>query len=82
MRSPSSVQEVGIMQVPSSKKPSLVVGIEHRTDLKPLTEEEIRFEIDMCIGCDRCMRACPVPMSSLVSATARISAPSTRQRMT
>src|SRR5204863_7011308 len=55
------------MQIPSSKKSPLVVGIEHRIDLKPLTEEEIRFEIDMCIGCDRCMRACPVPMSSLVN---------------
>ena len=54
------------MQIPA-KKPPLVVGIEHRTNLKPLTEEEIRFEIDMCIGCDRCMRACPVPMSSLVN---------------
>src|SRR5205809_4748586 len=55
------------MQIPSSKKSPLVVGIEHRIDLKPLTEEEIRFEIDMCIGCDRCMRACPVPMSSTVT---------------
>jgi len=52
------------MQMQPSKK---VVGIEHRTGLRPLTEEEIRFEIDMCIGCDRCMRACPVPMSSLVN---------------
>jgi CRP-like cAMP-binding protein/Fe-S-cluster-containing hydrogenase component 2 len=32
-----------------------------------LTEEEIRFEIDMCIGCDRCMRACPVPLSAMVN---------------
>ena len=55
------------MQISSSKKPSLVVGIEHRTDLRPFTEEEVRFEIDMCIGCDRCMRACPVPMSSMVN---------------
>lgn len=52
------------MQIQPSKK---VVGIEHRTDLRPLTEDEIRFEIDMCIGCDRCMRACPIPMSSLVN---------------
>lgn len=52
------------MQIQPSKK---VVGIEHRVDLRPLTEDEIRFEIDMCIGCDRCMRACPVPMSSLVN---------------
>jgi len=55
------------MQTPSSKQAPLVVGIEQRTNLKPLTEEQIRFEIDMCIGCDRCMRACPVPMSSLVN---------------
>src|SRR5947199_1176183 len=65
--SPCSVQEVGTMQIPSSKKSPLVVGIEHRIDLKALTEEEIPFEIDMCIGCDRCMRACPVPMSSMVN---------------
>ena len=52
------------MQTQPSKK---VVGIEHRVDLRPLTEDEIRFEIDMCIGCDRCMRACPIPMSSTVN---------------
>jgi len=52
------------MQIQPSKK---VVGIEHRVDLRPLTEDEIRFEIDMCIGCDRCMRACPIPMSSTVN---------------
>src|SRR5579871_5801477 len=57
----------GIMQISSSKKPSLVVGIEHRTGLVPLTEDEVQFEIDMCIGCDRCMRACPVPLSSMVN---------------
>jgi CRP-like cAMP-binding protein/Fe-S-cluster-containing hydrogenase component 2 len=44
-----------------------VVGIGHRADIRPLTEDEVRFEIDMCIGCDRCMRACPVPLSSMVS---------------
>src|SRR5579863_9386915 len=50
-----------------AKKQPLVVGIEHRTNVRPLTEEEVRFEIDMCIGCDRCMRACPIPMSSTVN---------------
>ncbi len=45
----------------------LVVGVQHRADLVPLTEDEVRFEIDMCIGCDRCMRACPVPLSSMVN---------------
>ncbi|HEY6540109.1 MAG TPA: cyclic nucleotide-binding domain-containing protein [Ktedonobacteraceae bacterium] len=39
----------------------------HRKDARPLTPEQIRFEIDMCIGCDRCMLACPVPISATVS---------------
>ncbi len=55
------------MPIPFSQKSPIVVGIEHRRDLVPYTEEEVRFEIDMCIGCDRCMRACPVPMSSTVN---------------
>lgn len=32
-----------------------------------MAPEQIRFEIDMCIGCDRCMLACPVPNSAAVS---------------
>lgn len=55
------------MQQQSSKKQPFVVGIEHRPGLRPLTEDEVRFEIDMCIGCDRCMRACPVPLSAQVN---------------
>src|ERR1700676_4702680 len=55
------------MQRSSSKKEAPVVGIEHRANLRPLAEDEVRFEIDMCIGCDRCMRACPIPMSSTVN---------------
>ncbi len=43
-----------------------LIGIQHRANIQPLTEDQVRFEIDMCIGCDRCMRACPVPMSSQV----------------
>ncbi|MBE3558634.1 MAG: cyclic nucleotide-binding domain-containing protein [Ktedonobacteraceae bacterium] len=43
------------------------VGLIHRINVRPLTEEEVRFEIDMCIGCDRCMRACPVPLSAMVN---------------
>lgn len=50
----------------TEKKPP-VVGISHRADIRPLTTDEVRFEIDMCIGCDRCMRACPVPLSSMVN---------------
>ncbi|HEX9135276.1 MAG TPA: FAD-dependent oxidoreductase, partial [Ktedonobacteraceae bacterium] len=45
----------------------VVVGMSHRSDVQTLTEERLRFEIDMCIGCDRCMSACPVPMSTLVN---------------
>ena len=55
------------MQRSSSKKEAPLVGIEHRAGLRPFSEDEVRFEIDMCIGCDRCMRACPVPMSSMVN---------------
>lgn len=55
------------MQIDPLNKQPVVVGIEHRAGLQPLTKEEVRFEIDMCIGCDRCMRACPVPMSSMVN---------------
>lgn len=44
-----------------------VVGVRHRSNLTPLTEEQVRFEVDMCIGCDRCMRACPLPLSSLIT---------------
>jgi ferredoxin len=44
-----------------------VMGLLHRQDARTLALEQIRFEIDMCIGCDRCMRACPVPSSALVS---------------
>jgi Fe-S-cluster-containing hydrogenase component 2/CRP-like cAMP-binding protein len=54
------------VQMPAMNVPG-VVGIQHRAELHPYTEDEVRFEIDMCIGCDRCMRACPVPLSSTVN---------------
>jgi CRP-like cAMP-binding protein/Fe-S-cluster-containing hydrogenase component 2 len=44
-----------------------LIGVIHRKDVQPLTTEEVQFEIDMCIGCDRCMRACPVPLSSKIA---------------
>ncbi|MBO0791516.1 MAG: cyclic nucleotide-binding domain-containing protein, partial [Ktedonobacteraceae bacterium] len=44
-----------------------LVGLMHRTDVRPLSAEEVRFEIDMCVGCDRCMLACPVPLSAQVN---------------
>ncbi len=45
----------------------VVVGLEHRRTVQRMGEERVKFEIDMCIGCDRCMDACPVPVSSLVT---------------
>lgn len=54
------------VQQPSSKS-SFLVGVAHRTDIQPLSTDAVRFEIDMCIGCDRCMRACPIPMSATVN---------------
>jgi NADPH-dependent 2,4-dienoyl-CoA reductase/sulfur reductase-like enzyme/CRP-like cAMP-binding protein/Fe-S-cluster-containing hydrogenase component 2 len=47
--------------------PSPIIGVGHREDIQTLTDQRLRFEIDMCIGCDRCMAACPVPMSSLIT---------------
>jgi CRP-like cAMP-binding protein/Fe-S-cluster-containing hydrogenase component 2 len=58
------------MQKQSQPLPSMqpfLIGMTHRADVQPLTEEGVRFEIDMCIGCDRCMRACPVPLSAMVN---------------
>ncbi len=49
------------------KREPLVVGLEHRRTVQRMDEERVKFEIDMCIGCDRCMDACPVPVSSLVT---------------
>ncbi len=54
------------MQIQSLAQP-FVTGMQHRNTITPLKKEEIRFEIDMCIGCDRCMRACPIPISSQVA---------------
>jgi CRP-like cAMP-binding protein/Fe-S-cluster-containing hydrogenase component 2 len=44
-----------------------LIGVMHRKDVQMLSTEEMQFEIDMCVGCDRCMRACPVPLSSKIS---------------
>lgn len=46
---------------------SPLIGVMHRKDVQTLSTDEIRFEIDMCIGCDRCMRACPVPSSNKIT---------------
>jgi CRP-like cAMP-binding protein/Fe-S-cluster-containing hydrogenase component 2 len=58
------------MTTPTTKPAQFpLIGVTHRTDVQPLSTDEVQFEIDMCIGCDRCMRACPVPLSSQVTIT-------------
>jgi len=46
---------------------SPLINMIHRKDVQPLSKDEVQFEIDMCVGCDRCMRACPVPLSSKIT---------------
>jgi Fe-S-cluster-containing hydrogenase component 2/pSer/pThr/pTyr-binding forkhead associated (FHA) protein/CRP-like cAMP-binding protein len=57
----------GSTVAPQREKEPVVVGLEHRRAVQRLGEERINFEIDMCIGCNRCMDAGPVPISSLVT---------------
>src|SRR5215470_9486455 len=51
----------------STGKEPIVVRLEHRREVRGLSETRIKFEIDMCIGCNRCMDAYPVPISSQVT---------------
>ena len=44
-----------------------LVGLQHRRQVLPLNQGHVKFEINMCIGCNRCMDACPLPMSSQVA---------------
>ena len=53
-----------------SAETAIVEGLGHRVDVRPLSEQRIKFEIDMCIGCDRCMNACPVPFSAQINIAA------------
>ncbi|HEX7734649.1 MAG TPA: FAD-dependent oxidoreductase [Ktedonobacteraceae bacterium] len=53
-------------------------GMEHRKQTTALRTEQVHFEIDMCIGCNRCMDACPVPISNQVSIAALNQATVTR----
>jgi Fe-S-cluster-containing hydrogenase component 2/pSer/pThr/pTyr-binding forkhead associated (FHA) protein/CRP-like cAMP-binding protein len=71
---PTSTQKTAMYKLPVLNKmtpppePAVVVpGLSHRPHVQPLDAERIHFEIDMCIGCDRCMVACPLPLSSKVT---------------
>jgi NADPH-dependent 2,4-dienoyl-CoA reductase/sulfur reductase-like enzyme/Fe-S-cluster-containing hydrogenase component 2/CRP-like cAMP-binding protein/pSer/pThr/pTyr-binding forkhead associated (FHA) protein len=59
--------EVAKRESDSAKDTHVVAGGGHRSDMRILSEKHVKFEIDMCIGCDRCMAACPIPLSAQVS---------------
>src|SRR5216684_3202780 len=63
---PGSTVGMNANRLSTGKQP-IVVGLEHRREVQGLSETHIKFEIDMCIGCNRCMDACPVPISSQVT---------------
>ncbi|WP_245993976.1 cyclic nucleotide-binding domain-containing protein [Tengunoibacter tsumagoiensis] len=44
-----------------------LISVTHRADIRPLSADEIQFEINMCIGCDRCLRACPLPSADTLT---------------
>lgn len=64
LRPRNTPQPPGVTIQESSAPPP--AGMAHRRTVRQLGADNVRFEIDMCIGCNRCMDACPVPMSSLV----------------
>ena len=63
------IRSVSASRNPAEQKP-IVVGLEHRGGVVPLDGARLAFEIDMCIGCNRCMDACPLPSSSGVTIAA------------
>lgn len=65
-RKVSSSFKIATSPTPEEQK-SPVVGLEHRASVVPLNQTRLAFEIDMCIGCNRCMEACPLPSSSSIS---------------
>lgn len=71
---PEANQKTAIYQLPALNKTAqlaetaaAITGLSHRPTVQPLNAERVHFEVDMCIGCDRCMAACPLPLSSTVT---------------
>jgi Fe-S-cluster-containing hydrogenase component 2/CRP-like cAMP-binding protein len=62
----SRINPESVLRTLAEKEP-VVVGLEHRREVQRLAEDRISFEVDMCIGCNRCMDACPVPVSSQIT---------------
>jgi NADPH-dependent 2,4-dienoyl-CoA reductase/sulfur reductase-like enzyme/pSer/pThr/pTyr-binding forkhead associated (FHA) protein/Fe-S-cluster-containing hydrogenase component 2/CRP-like cAMP-binding protein len=63
----TTYSEINVSDNDTVKSLLPVDGMIHRSNVEKFTEQRIRFEIDMCIGCDRCMSACPIPMSTLIN---------------
>ncbi len=63
-----SQQQLSLTRALTTAAPELtnLVNLTHREKIQPYSQERVRIEIDMCIGCDRCMNACPLPSSSKV----------------
>ncbi len=64
-----SGKATALVTIPAAEQEQkqMTAGMAHRTDVRMLNPKHVNFEIDMCIGCNRCMSACPIPMSSMVS---------------
>ncbi len=56
----------GVSNLPVPSEQPAFVSMGHRTMIEPLSEKRVQFEIDMCVGCNRCMDACPLPSSTRV----------------
>src|SRR5262249_8515322 len=70
---PASNQKTAMYQlsvlnkITPPREPAAIPGMSHRPNVLQLDSERIHFEVDMCTGCDRCMVACPLPLSSAVT---------------
>ncbi len=67
-RVPARIPDELSNQTTTTSQPALIT-MGHRTAIEPLSEKRVQFEIDMCIGCNRCMNVCPVPLSTQVYIT-------------
>ncbi|HEY4386003.1 MAG TPA: FAD-dependent oxidoreductase, partial [Ktedonobacteraceae bacterium] len=65
---PEPTRQLSTTRLPTTHTPELTnqVNLTHRQKVQPYSQKQVRIEIDMCIGCDRCMTACPLPGSSKV----------------
>jgi len=63
---PDLTTKMSAYQVTQTPSP-VIEGLTHRNEIVPLSPAQLTFEIDMCIGCNRCMDACPLPSSTNIT---------------